>query len=376
MRILILSGADHNIAVTAIMRAGRRRGHEMFVANPMRMNLLISDKSSGYDRIYLHKDGQLGRVNVKDIDALIPRIGQHVQYCSFIVDHLSNNLGIFSVQSSEGILNAANKLRTLQICSDAGLPTPRTIGLNMNSPITLLIEKLGGFPVVIKLLHGSGGQGVALLKDKASAVSTIQSLIKARTNILLQQYINSGGKDYRVIVMGNQVVASYQRSAPRGEFRANLQVGGQGSPVKLSDQDKSICIRAAQAIGLKIAGVDIIKDQSGNTFLIEVNSNFGFQVEKITGIDVADNIIRYVEANYHDKPSQRNYFKTLQKDNQLLRSKLDPFYKNPYLAAAYKSAHGKQVSYTDRSDKRRRIIINQPEDLLKIMVDTFQINTK
>ena len=376
MRILILSSADRNIAVKAIMRAGKRRGHEMLVADPMHMNLLISDKSSGYDRIYLHKDGQLGRVNMKDIDALIPRIGQYVQYCSFIVDHLSNNLGIFSTQSSEGILNAANKLRTLQICSDAGLPTPRTIGLNMNSPIASLIEKLGGFPVVIKLLHGSVGQGVALLKDKVSAISTIQSLIKARTNILLQQYINSGGKDYRVIVLGSQVVASYLRNAPRGEFRANLQIGGQGSPVKLSDQDKSLCIRAAQAIGLKIAGVDIIKDQSGNTFLIEVNSNFGFAVEKITGIDVADHIIRFVETNYHDKPSQRNYFKTLQKDNQLLRSKLDPFYKNQYLAAAYKSAKGKQVSYTDRSSQRRRIMINQPEDFLVIMAETFQINTK
>jgi ribosomal protein S6--L-glutamate ligase len=372
MRILVLTGAEKSQAVQAIVRAGKKRGYEMPTADPMQMNLLISNKPSGYDRIYLNKNGNVARVNMKDIDAIIPRIGQHVNYASFIVDHLSNNLGKYSTQSAEGILIAANKLRTLQICSDAGLPTPRTIGINVNSPLPSLIEKLGGIPVVIKLLHGSGGQGVALLKDRSSAISTIQSLMKARTGILLQEYINSSGKDYRVIVMGNQVIASYQRSAPRGEFRANLQQGGQGSSVKLSAEDNSICIKAAKVCGLSIAGVDLIKDHSGNSYIIEVNSNFGFRVEKITGVDVADCIIRYVESNYNNV-AERYSLRRLISENQVLRKRLELVTGDQHLSSIYSQVKGNQVTYTDRQNRKCRIMVKSPDDLMRIMTDTFQI---
>ncbi|HEC42679.1 MAG TPA: RimK family alpha-L-glutamate ligase [Bacteroides sp.] len=363
MRTLVLTVAERSQAVRAIVRGGKKRGHTMLIVDPMRMNLLISNKSSGYDRIYLTKEDTITRVNMKDVDAIIPRIGQHVNYSSFIVDHLSNNLGIYSTQSAEGILNAANKLRTLQICSDAGIPTPRTIGINVNSPLTSLIEKIGGFPIVIKLLHGSGGEGVALLRDKSSAISTIQSLMKARTGILLQEYINSGGKDYRVIVMGNKVVVSYQRSAPRGEIRTSLQIGGQGTPVNLSEEDLSICIRAAKATGLSIAGVDLIKDHSGKPYVIEVNSNFGFRVEKITGVDVADYIIRYVESNY-EKVTERYNLRSLLNENHKLRNRLDLISQDQHLCSICKQVKRNQVNPREQSSNQ--LLLQDISSILKL----------
>ena len=299
MRIIVLATSENNLASKAIHKAGIKRGHHVEIMDPSQMSLLVSNVPSGYDRLYFSKNGSLNRINIKDVDAIVPRIGQNINYGSFIVEHLSQNLGIYSTQSAEGILNASNKLKTLQILSENGMPTPQSISLNANSNISSLIEKIGGFPVIIKLIHGSGGYGVALLSDRASAISTIQALLKSKTSILLQEYIRSSGKDYRAIVIGNNVVACYQRiSQSRSEFRANLQLGGHGTPVKISDAEKNLCVRASKAIGLSVAGVDFLRDKTGKPYLVEINSNFGFKVQGITGVDIADKIIRHVVLSH------------------------------------------------------------------------------
>jgi ribosomal protein S6--L-glutamate ligase len=280
--------------------------------DPSQMSLLVSNVPSGYDRLYFSKNGSIDRINIKDVDAIIPRIGQNINYGSFIVEHLSQNLGIYSTQSAEGILNAANKLRTLQILSENGLPTPRSISINASSNINGLIEKIGGFPVVVKLVHGSGGQGVALLSDRASAVSTIQAFLKSKLSILLQEYIRVNGKDFRAFVVGNRVIACYQRvSQSKNEFRANLQLGGHGIPAKISNEEKNLCVRAAKATGLSVAGIDLVRDKTGKPLFIEVNANHGFKVERITGVNVAEEIICHVENNYRHPTVQKNNLKSL-----------------------------------------------------------------
>ncbi len=377
MRIIQLCTSPGNSATRAIYQAGKKRGHQMTIKDPSQMSLMVSNVPSGYDRLYINNKDSVARINIKDYDAVIPRIGHSVEYGSYIIEHLSQNLGIYSTQSAEGILNAANKLRTLQLCSESGIPTPRSMGINSSSKIGSLIDRIGGFPIVVKLVHGSGGSAVALLSDRASAVSTIQTILKSKNSVLIQEYIKSGGKDYRAIVVGNQVVASYQRSSTsRNEFRANLQLGGLGVPVLLSEADIKLCIANAKAIGLSVAGIDFIKDSSGKSYLIEINSNFGFKVQGITGINVAAKIISHIEKYHTTRTVPRLSTKSLLNENNLLKQKWETITKNPELNKIYWQVKGSQVSYIDRNQQKRTRQISSAEDLLMIMTETFQIQTK
>ncbi len=296
-------------------------------------------------------------------------LGDNVNYGSFIVEHLNKNLGIFSTASADGIRNASNQLKALQLFSSFGLPTPRTAFAQNPSHIGHLIEKIGGYPIVVKLLHGSGGTGVALLKDRSSAIPIIQSLYKSRSKFILQEYLDSGGKDYRVIVIGNQVVASVQRDAKRGDFRANLQLGGSGRPVTLSGADKDLCIKAARAADLSVAGVDIIKS-SGKTYLLEINACFGFKAENITGINIARKIIQYCEQNYQEKDQEKIM------SNQLLEAnkQLGLFTGDKYIQEVFKKAKGKRISYKDRHQKSHQVTVKRLEDIYQIMIDSFIVN--
>ena len=376
MRILILSTSEGNFATRAIYQAGKNKGHRMTILDPLKLSLMVSNIPSGYDRLYLNDKSSVSRIHIKDFDAIIPRVGQNVEYASYIIEHLSQNLGIFSTQSSEGILNASNKLRTLQLCSENGIPTPSTLGINSSSNISSLIDKIGGFPIIVKLVHGSGGKAVALLSDKTSAISTIQTILKSKNSILFQEYIKSNGKDYRAIVIGNKVIASYQRSsASRNEFRANLQLGGFGVPVNLSENAKKICITSARAVGLPVAGIDLIKDRSGKSFLIEVNSNFGFKVQGITNVDVASKLIEYTERNYQKKAKGKITTLGIQEENQWLKQRWDRIFQDPGINSIYKKVHGKMVKYIDRKGEIHTCQIKKSDDFLNVMIQTFQIKT-
>jgi ribosomal protein S6--L-glutamate ligase len=390
MNILVLSTAEDNYATKSIINAAKSRGHKVSVVDPIQLYLFISNIESGYDRVYFSDDKQIGRINIKDFDAIICRLGANVSYGTFIVEHLTKNLGIFSVQSATGIRNATNKLMTLQICSSYGLTTPRTVYLHNTLHLDYLIEKIGGYPIIVKLIQGSGGTGVALLKDRISAIPTIQSLLKSRSNIIIQEYIESHGKDFRVIVIGNSIVASYQRSSVRGDFRANLQQGGSGTPITLDQEDKEFCIKAARAIDLNVAGIDIIKDKTGKTYLLEINANFGFKVQKITGVNIASKIIRFAEQNYNtDYKSNAPIFSQpllkepglIGKDKQsyiqlinILKNQLNFYTNNPLMKELYEKTKGKTIAYQDRKAKSRQIMVNKIQDLHQIMFDTFTIN--
>ena len=256
MKIAIISYAENNSATKSIITAGESMGHQMSVFNPNEMAMFISDKK-GYDRLYNKSSKyEMERVFANDIDAIIPRIGTNILYSTTIIDHLNLNLGIFSTQTGEGLRIASNKLLTLQKCSQQNIPTPKTIYANDPTMIDHYLEMVGGTPVVVKTLSGSKGEGVLLLDSYISAKSTLQALFKQNTRILIQEFIDSKGCDYRGIVVGERVVASYKRQAQKGDFRANINKGASAVSVTLSQEEQDFCIKSAKTLSMDESSED------------------------------------------------------------------------------------------------------------------------
>ena len=210
--------------------------------------------------------------------------------------------GVYSLSSSISIVRSRDKLRSLQLLSKAGVEIPKTVVSRNSADIDGLIDKLGGgnTPVIIKLAQSTHGKGVVLAESKKAAKSVLQAFYlndQDGTNIMLQEFVEeSAGTDIRAVVVGGRVVASMQRKSLDDDFRSNLHKGGQGTAVKLTDEERKTAIRAAKAMGLSVAGVDLMRSKRG-PLVLEVNASPGFGVEKITGRNVAGAIIEYVELN-------------------------------------------------------------------------------
>lgn len=277
-------------------------GHTYTHFHPEDLYLEVSENTNGYDRIY-NGNSELEkpeRIFIKSFDAVITRIGSNVDYASRILRHLNINLGIYSTQSAYGILTARDKMTSQQILSAHGLKVPRTVmAFRPNHP-EFLVDKVGGLPCVGKLLYGSQGVGVLKFESADQTNDTLESFAKSNISLLLQSYIEGKASDYRAIVVGNRVVSVMKRTAVKG-FKANISKGGKGEKVTLSQADQDICIRAAKACNLETAGVDIMKDEKGNTYVIEVNTNFGSKIIDITGHNFFVDIIKHMEANYKRK---------------------------------------------------------------------------
>jgi ribosomal protein S6--L-glutamate ligase len=277
-------------------------GHTYKHFHPEDLYFEVSESTSGYDRIY-NGNSELEkpeRIFIKSFDAVITRIGSNVDYASRILRHLNINLGIYSTQSAYGILTARDKMTCTQILSSHGLKVPRTImAFRPNHP-EFLIEKVGGLPCVGKLLTGSQGVGVLKLSSPDQTNDTLESFAKSNISLLLQSYIEGKASDYRAIVVGNRVVSTMKRTAISG-FKANITRGGKGEKVVLSQADQDICVKAAKACQLETAGVDIMKDDKGNTYVIEVNTNFGSKIIEITKHNFFVDIIKHMEINYKKK---------------------------------------------------------------------------
>lgn len=297
MKIVILSAAPGSEATQSIIKAGKKRGHEMIVLDPKYLYLLISDSENGYDRIYdgYGKREKPERIKLKDVDAVISRIGANLSYASAVLQHFKENLGIFCTQSPEGIQTASDKLLSLQKISAAKIRVPKTVIADDGVHLKWMLEQIGGFPAIAKMLHGSQGIGVIPLQTELQTIATLQSFHKSGIKLLLQQYIDGNKKDIRAIVIDGKVIVAMERSSPGEDVRANISLGGSGRKVELSKEDQEICVRAARACGLEVAGVDIMKDPQGNTYVIEVNGNMGFKVETITNTDISTPLIEYCE---------------------------------------------------------------------------------
>ena len=307
MKIVILSAAPRSSATKSIVKAGIDRGHEMVILNPANLYLLISDTINGYDRVYDGYDekDKPTRILLKDIDSVISRIGTNLAYGTAVLQHFKENLGIFSTQTPDGLKIVSDKLLSLQKISAAKLKVPKTVIADNAIHLNWMLEQIGGLPAIAKMLRGSQGIGVIPLESRLQTVATLESFYKSRTKILLQQYIEGGAKDIRAIVIDGEVITAMERTAPKNDIRSNISLGGSGRKIELSEKDKEICIKASRACNLEVAGVDIMKDSNGVSYVIEVNGNYGYHIETITGDDISTPLIIYCEKNGSNKPKNK-----------------------------------------------------------------------
>ena len=239
-------------------------------------------------------------------DAILPRISNSMTNYGCAIVRQFEMQGVWTVSSSIAITRARNKLRAAQLLTKAGIDTPRTFVSRNTTDIDALLDHIG-VPMIIKLATGTHGNGVVLADTKKAAKSALQAFYlynEDGTNILLQEYIKeSAGIDIRAFVVGSKVVASMKRQSLDDDFRSNLHKGGEGTAVKLTDEERKIAVRAAKAMGLHVAGVDLMRSSRG-PLILEVNASPGFGIERVTGRNVAKPIIEYIEHNATRKSSK------------------------------------------------------------------------
>lgn len=296
MKIAILSNGTGNYSTKRLKQVAQERGHEVSVVKYRECYASIEKNNPTVS--YRGED-------LAGFDAVIPRIASHMtRYGTAIVRQLEMQ-GAYTVSSSIAITRSRDKLRSMQLLAKAGVGIPKTVFSRNSTDIDDLIEKLGGTPVIIKLAKGTHGNGVVLAESKKAAKSVLQALYLSDedgTNILLQEFIKeSAGTDIRAFVVGGRVVASMKRQSLDDDFRSNLHKGGEGTTIKLTDEERKMAIKAARAMGLNVAGVDLMRSARG-PLILEVNASPGFGIEKVTGRDVATPIIEYIEQNAKRRP--------------------------------------------------------------------------
>jgi ribosomal protein S6--L-glutamate ligase len=289
MRIAILSQDISLYSTRRLKEAGEKLGHEMRVINYLRCYMNITSHRPTV--IYQGEP-------LENFDAIIPRIGASATFYGTAVVRQFEVMGVFSANESQAISRSRDKLRCLQILARKGIGLPVTGFAQATQDIDGLIETVGGAPLVIKLLEGTQGIGVVLAETHQAAKSVIEAFRGLNANILVQEYIKEAeGADIRCFVVGEKVVAAMKRQGAEGDFRSNLHRGGKAEKIKLTPEERSTAIRAAKAMGLRVAGVDLLRSNHG-PLVMEVNSSPGLEgIETTTEIDVAGKIIDYLEKN-------------------------------------------------------------------------------
>ncbi len=294
MRLLILSRSRNLHSTRRLVEEAKRLKAECLVVNPLRCQLKVGPDGP---EVFIY-----GK-KLEKVDVVLPRIGTSItEYGLLVVRHFEC-MGVPVVNVSDSILNSRNKFRALQICGAKKLSVPLSVMSRSFSDIQSSFRMVGKFPMVMKLLQGAQGIGVMLGHDRSSVESVMSTILNFDTDLILQEYVReSGGSDVRVLVVGGKVVAAMRRQAKRGEFRANVHRGGWGERItRLPKSYERLALAAAKAVGLEIAGVDLLESAKG-PLLLEVNSSPGFQeLEKATGINVAEKMVRICQRKSKKK---------------------------------------------------------------------------
>lgn len=295
MKILILSRSPILYSTHSLVMAARRRGHAIRVVDHLQCDLTILN-----GRLGVRFQGEfLGRP-----DAVIPRIGSSVTSYGAAVVRQFELMGVYTAIGTEALLRARDKRTALQYLAANHLPVPDSVFTAMPENVDATLRLLGEeYPIVIKMLNSTQGQGVILGESQSACVSVAEAFIRLKEEILMQRFIGeSKGKDVRVFIVGGEVVATMERSAQNGEFRSNLHRGASSRKVKITAEEEEISLRAAQLMGLSVAGVDILRSNTG-PLILEVNASPGLEgIESTTGVDIAGLIIKYVETNARPVP--------------------------------------------------------------------------
>lgn len=289
MKIAVLSRNPKLYSTKRLMEAGQERGHEMHRIDYLRCHMNIATMRP---KIYL------GDEELKDVEAIIPRIGASHTFFGTAVVRQFEMMGTYPLNESVAISRSRDKLRSLQLLARKGIGLPVTAFAHDTRATGHLIKLCGGAPIVIKLLEGTQGVGVVLAETNKAAESVIEAFRGLEANILAQEFIKeAGGADIRCFVVGDKVVAAMKRQGKEGEFRSNIHRGGSATVVKITPEERSTAVRAARVMGLNVAGVDLLRSNHGPV-VMEVNSSPGLEgIESATGKDVAGRIIEFIEKN-------------------------------------------------------------------------------
>lgn len=294
MKIAILSRRPHLYSTERLVEEGTKRGHNIHVVDTLRCYMNVTPKGPA-----IHYKG-ITLPGCK-FDAVIPRIGASITFYGTAVLRQFEMMGAYAVNDSIAVTRSRDKLRALQVLSRKGIGLPITGFSHSPEDIDDLINMVGGPPLVIKVLEGTQGIGVVLAETRQAAESVIDAFLDMEAHIMVQEYIKeANGADIRCFVVGDKVIAAMKRQARPGEFRSNIHRGGKAEIIKISAKERTIAIKAAKAIGLNIAGVDILRSSRG-PLVIEVNSSPGLKgIELATGKNIAEIIIKFIENKLKD----------------------------------------------------------------------------
>jgi ribosomal protein S6--L-glutamate ligase len=290
MKIAILGSKSDLYSHKRMMEAGIARGHDMQFINISECYMNIAKNKP---EIHYH-----GGAVLQGFDAVIPRIRPALTFYGTAVVRQFEMMGVYCLNESVAITRSRDKLRTLQLLSRKGLDMPITGFAHSQNDTKDLIKMVGGAPLIIKLLEGTQGVGVVMAETNKAAESVINAFKSLKANILVQEFIKeAGGRDIRCFVVGKKIVGSMERVAAEGEFRANVHLGASVQPVKLTADERKLALKAADVLGLRCAGVDLVRSKTGPKVL-EVNSSPGLEgIEAATKVDVATAIIKFLEEN-------------------------------------------------------------------------------
>ena len=297
MKLAILSRNSALYSTRRLIEAARAQGHVVRVLDPLRCYLRIAA-----DAFELHYKGHA----LRGYDAVIPRIGASITRYGTAVVRQFELMGVYSPNGGDAIARARDKLRCHQLVAACGLGMPLTVAGDSPDDTSDILALLGAAPHIVKLNQGSQGLGVVLTDTAQASRSVTEAFRRLSADFLVQEFVaEADGSDLRCLVVGERVVASMQRQAGRGEFRANLHRGGEGSPAQASAEEQAVAVRSARALGLGVAGVDLIRSTRG-PLVLEVNSTPGLEgVESACAVDVAGAIIDHVDSEYRLYKSTR-----------------------------------------------------------------------
>ncbi len=286
MRIVILSKGAANYSTKRLKEEAEKRGHDVRIINYTKCYVTVERSNP----VVHYKGG-----TVLDVDAIIPRIASSLtKYGSAIVRQFEMQ-NVFTTTSSIAIVRSRDKLRSMQLLAKAGVDIPKTVFVRETADFDGVLEQVGGAPVIIKVVRGTHGNGVVLAETRKAALAVMQAFYVEGVNFLVQEFISeSAGVDLRALVVNGKVVASMLRQSLDDDFRSNLHQGGEGIPVKLTLDERNTAQKAAKAMGLAVCGVDMMRSSRG-PLVLEVNSSPGLSIEKVTGQNVAEKVIEYIE---------------------------------------------------------------------------------
>lgn len=287
MKLAILSRAPAAYSTRRLLEAAQSRGHEARVLDTLKFSIELEPGSPAL---------WYGSKRLGVYDAVLPRIGASITSYGTAVVRQFEQMDVYTPSSSHGISNSRDKLRAHQILSRHDIGMPHTAFVNQRKDVLPAIARVGGAPVIIKLLEGTQGVGVILAETEKVAEAIIETLQKAEKNVLIQKFVGeSAGRDVRALVVGDRVVAAMRRTAQGDEFRSNVHRGGLTEAIDLDPTFRDTALRAAQIMGLKVAGVDMLEGKNGPQ-VMEVNSSPGLEgIETATQLDVAGAIIDFME---------------------------------------------------------------------------------